>query len=94
MLKYLVLNETMDAAVNGGRIHHQLAPMLIDVEPTVPENIRHYLQKVGHKIKITAKGTGFAALTAIGVRYGIPEPQYDYRRVGSYAVVEAKSNKI
>lgn len=94
MLKYLVLNETMDAAVNDGRIHHQLAPMVLSVEPTVPKNIRDYLEKVGHEIIITDKGTGFAALTAIGVRYGIPEPQYDYRRVGSYAVVQSKSKVV
>lgn len=68
--------------------------MTLNMEPTVPEDIRNFLNKLGHQIKITDKGTGFAALTAIGVRNGIPEPQYDYRRVGSYAVIQSKSQVV
>lgn len=81
----------MEESVNGGRLHHQLAPMRIDSEAHVPKYILDYLEKVGHVVNVSPEGTGFAALTAIGVRNGAPEPFYDYRRVGSTATVQARN---
>lgn len=81
----------MQQSVNDGRLHHQLAPMRIDAEAEVPINIRSYLVKVGHNLNVSPEGSGFAALTAIGVRNGIPEPFYDRRRVGSTATIQARN---
>ncbi|XP_073832370.1 gamma-glutamyl transpeptidase [Musca autumnalis] len=91
IIKYLIFNETMDQAVNDGRLHHQLAPMLIDAESEVPVEIRNYLSKVGHVVSVSPEGSGFAALTAIGVRTGVPEPYFDRRRVGSTATIQARN---
>ncbi|TMW45994.1 hypothetical protein DOY81_008925, partial [Sarcophaga bullata] len=43
--KYLVFKETMEESVNGGRLHHQLAPMRIDSEAQVPKYIRNLFGK-------------------------------------------------
>lgn len=80
----------MHQAVNDGRMHHQLAPMVVDAEAEVPESVRNYLTKVGHVVRVS-DGGGFAAVTAIGVRTGVPEPFYDRRRVGSTATVHARN---
>uniref|UniRef100_T1PAS5 Gamma-glutamyltranspeptidase n=1 Tax=Musca domestica TaxID=7370 RepID=T1PAS5_MUSDO len=91
IMKYLIFNETLNEAVNDGRLHHQLAPMRIDAESEVPVEIRNYLNKVGHSMQVSPEGSGFAALTAIGVRTGVPEPYFDRRRVGSTATIQAKN---
>ena len=83
----------MEESVNGGRLHHQLAPMRIDSEARLPKYIRNYLAKVGHVVSVSPKRSGFAVLTAIGVRNGAPEPIYDYRRVGSTATIKT-GNKM
>lgn len=87
----MVFKETIEESVNGGRLHHQLAPMHIDTEAQVPIHIRAYLEKIGHVINVSPEGSGFAALTAIGVRTGSPKPIYDHRRVGSTATVQARN---
>lgn len=92
-MKYLIFNETLVQAVNDGRLHHQLAPMYVESEGEVSTAIRDYLTKVGHDVRVSAEGTGFAALTAIGVRNGVPEPFFDRRRLGSTATVQA-TNKM
>ncbi|XP_065365119.1 glutathione hydrolase 1 proenzyme [Calliphora vicina] len=91
IIKYLIFNETMEQSVNDGRLHHQLAPMRIDAELEVPINVRNYLAKVGHNLNISPEGSSFAAVTAIGVRTGVPEPFYDRRRVGSTATIQARN---
>lgn len=83
IIKYLIFNESIEHAVNDGRLHHQLAPMQVDYEAEVSPNTRDYLAKVGHELKLLPVGTGFAALTAIGARDRKPVPFYDRRRVGS-----------
>lgn len=94
IIKYLILNESLHQAVNDGRLHHQLAPMKVIIESKVPDKIVKYLKSVGHEIEISPEGTGFAALTAIGMRSSIPEPYYDSRRVGSTAVLKKKRGSV
>uniref|UniRef100_A0A1A9X248 Gamma-glutamyltransferase n=1 Tax=Glossina brevipalpis TaxID=37001 RepID=A0A1A9X248_9MUSC len=92
IIKYLIFNESLYQAVNDGRLHHQLAPMKVILEEKVPDKIIKYLKSVGHETETSPEGTGFAALTAIGMRSGIPEPYYDNRRVGSTAVLKLNRN--
>ncbi|TMW52364.1 hypothetical protein DOY81_002531 [Sarcophaga bullata] len=87
IIRYLIFKETLQEAINCGRMHHQLAPMRVEAEDHVPAYIRDYLDKVGHVMRVSPKGKGFAAVTAIGVENGVPEPKYDQRRVGSTATV-------
>ncbi|XP_067634557.1 scoloptoxin SSD14-like isoform X2 [Eurosta solidaginis] len=88
IIKYLIFNESLSEAIDGGRIHHQLAPMQIDYESSVPKSIVAYLQKVGHILNQSPEGSSFAAVTAIGVRDRLPDPKYDRRRIGSTSVVK------
>lgn len=68
--------------------------MKVIIESKVPDKIVKYLKSVGHEIETSPEGTGFAALTAIGMRSSIPEPYYDSRRVGSTAVLKKKRGSV
>lgn len=88
ILRYLVLRDSIENAVNKGRLHHQLAPMHIDVEPDVPRHTAEYLQKIGHKLNYLTVHKAFSSVTAIGNMDASPQPVCDNRRVGSAVVVE------
>ncbi|XP_053948121.1 scoloptoxin SSD14 isoform X1 [Anastrepha ludens] len=87
ILRYFMLNNTIQESLDAGRVHHQLAPMQVDVEPEVPEYINNYLLKVGHDINFLPKDKAYSALTAIGLKTEEPQPACDRRRVGSWKVV-------
>ncbi|XP_070074576.1 scoloptoxin SSD14 isoform X1 [Drosophila takahashii] len=88
ILRYFVLNEPIEKAVNAGRLHHQLAPMHIDMEPDVPRHTVAYLRAIGHDIKFLEDDKAYSAQTAIGILGGEPHPVCDRRRRGSAVVVE------
>ncbi|XP_016986830.1 scoloptoxin SSD14 [Drosophila rhopaloa] len=92
IMKYLLRGESLTAAVNNGRLHHQLAPMRVSYEHEVDESITSYLQQVGHVMYEEPAGSSFAAVTAIGALEQ-PEPFYDRRRIGS-SLTLAKTNKM
>ncbi|EDX02730.2 glutathione hydrolase 1 proenzyme [Drosophila yakuba] len=92
IMKYLLRNESLTAAVNNGRLHHQLAPMRVSYEHEVDSSISAYLQQVGHELYEEPAGSSFAAVTAIGALEQ-PEPFYDRRRIGS-SLTLAKTNKM
>lgn len=87
ILRYFVFGESIEHSVNAGRIHHQLAPMHVDVEPEVPGHTEDYLIKVGHDINYLPPDKAYSALTAIGLKSHWPQPVCDRRRVGSAVVV-------
>ncbi|XP_036344013.1 scoloptoxin SSD20-like, partial [Rhagoletis pomonella] len=91
IIKYLIFKDSLSESVNGGRLHHQLAPMQVDFETEVDAPIKEYLSTVGHVLNELASGSGFAAVTAIGVRDGTPEPFFDRRRVGSTSTVTLRN---
>lgn len=68
--------------------------MQLDIEPEVSPSVYAYLSKVGHIINDSSEGSGFAAVTAIGVRDGIPEPFFDRRRVGSTSTVSLENKMV
>ncbi|XP_030567698.1 scoloptoxin SSD14 [Drosophila novamexicana] len=88
ILHYFVLREPIQEAVNGGRLHHQLAPMVVDSEPEVPNHTINHLLSLGHKVNFLPKNKAYSALTAIGYMDTEPEPVCDHRRIGSAVVVE------
>lgn len=88
ILRYFVLREPIAEAVNAGRLHHQLAPMHIDVEPSVAQHTVNHLLQVGHQVALLADNTAYSALTAIGHKGSEPHPVCDHRRVGSAVIVE------
>ncbi|TMW45996.1 hypothetical protein DOY81_008927, partial [Sarcophaga bullata] len=87
ILRYFVFGESIESSVNSGRIHHQLAPMVVDVEPEVPDHTEDYLTKVGHDINYLPYNKAYSALTAIGLKSNWPHPICDRRRVGSAVVI-------
>lgn len=87
ILRYLVLDETLDDAINSGRIHHQLLPMQIDVERNVPVSVNKFFMDVGHQLNFLPADKTFSSLTAIGIKEGFPNPICDRRRKGSTVVV-------
>ncbi|XP_050742624.1 scoloptoxin SSD14 isoform X1 [Drosophila biarmipes] len=88
ILRYFVLNEPIEKAVNTGRLHHQLAPNHVDVEKEVPRHTVAYLRGIGHDIKYLEEDKAYTAQTAVGVRGSEPHPVCDRRRVGSAVIVE------
>lgn len=92
IMKYLLRKESLTAAVNNGRLHHQLAPMRVSYEQEVDSSVTDYLKQVGHEMYEEPVGSSFAAVTAIGALEQ-PEPFYDRRRIGS-ALTLAKTNKM
>ncbi|XP_017481986.1 PREDICTED: gamma-glutamyltranspeptidase 1 [Rhagoletis zephyria] len=87
ILRYFMLNNTIQESIDAGRVHHQLAPMQVDVEAEVPEHINSYLLKVGHELNYLPGDKAYSALTAIGLKTNEPQPACDRRRVGSWKVV-------
>lgn len=92
ILKYLVRGESLNSAVNNGRIHHQLAPMRVSYEVEVESSTADYLKQVGHVMYEEPQGSSFAAVTAIGALEE-PQPFYDRRRIGSSLTIK-KTNKM
>ncbi|KAI8033456.1 scoloptoxin SSD14 isoform X1 [Drosophila gunungcola] len=88
ILRYFMLHEPIEKAVNSGRLHHQLAPMQIDMEPDVPRHTFAYLRAIGHSINFLEDDKAYSAQTAIGMMGNEPHPVCDRRRVGSAVVVE------
>ncbi|ALC48640.1 Ggt-1 [Drosophila busckii] len=88
ILRYFVLRESVEDAVNAGRIHHQLAPMVVDVELDVPKHTTHHLMYVGHELNYLQENKAYSSVTAIGDMDTEPFPVCDHRRVGSAVVVE------
>ncbi|XP_037938425.1 scoloptoxin SSD14-like [Teleopsis dalmanni] len=87
ILRYFMLNQSTDESVHAGRVHHQLAPMAVDIEPDVPQSTRDYLLKVGHHLNYLLPDKAYSALTAIGLKSGKTEPVCDRRRPGSTILV-------
>ncbi|XP_067637308.1 scoloptoxin SSD14 [Eurosta solidaginis] len=87
ILRYFMLNNTLQESIDAGRLHHQLAPMRVDVEPEVEEHINDYLLKVGHELNYLPGSKAYSALTAIGINSEVPQPACDRRRVGSWKVI-------
>lgn len=91
ILRYLVFDETLEKAINSGRIHHQLLPMQIDVEESVPASVNKFFMDIGHQINFLPPDKTFSSLTAIGMKQGLPKPMCDRRRKGSTIVLSSST---
>lgn len=87
ILRYLILDQSLEDAINAGRIHHQLLPMQIDVEQNVPFSLNQFFINIGHQLNYLPPDKTFSALTAIGLKQGLPNPICDARRQGSTKIV-------
>jgi gamma-glutamyltranspeptidase / glutathione hydrolase / leukotriene-C4 hydrolase len=87
IIRHLYLNESISSAVGALRLHHQLAPMVIEHEENFDEAILMELVKRGHVLRAIPKDNGFAALQAIARENdGSLTSVNDHRRGGSAVV--------
>ncbi|XP_055301023.1 scoloptoxin SSD14-like isoform X2 [Sitodiplosis mosellana] len=86
LLRYLYFNESITDAVTAPRIHHQLAPMQLEYEQGIPDDIVKGLRDIGHVMYEIPPDSGFASLTAIAREGKKLVPVYDHRRKGSIEV--------
>lgn len=83
----LYLNQTLAAAMNMNRIHHQLQPMRIQYEADLDPEIINFLAAKGHTMyRSPTLISGFAALVAISNRNGDVQGAVDPRRGGKITV--------
>ncbi|KAL1381140.1 hypothetical protein pipiens_013679 [Culex pipiens pipiens] len=86
ILRHAFFGEDLRAAMDGPRVHHQLAPMWIEYEDAVDANIVEQLKARGHAVK---KVRRVATETAVArERDGRVSAAFDPRRPGSAEVVE------
>lgn len=83
LARYLHFKENIWDAVHAPRIHHQLAPMRLQYEEGISNEIVNGLDRIGHKMYKSPSDSGFASLTAIGRNGNQLSAVYDPRRKGS-----------
>lgn len=93
-MRYLYFNEPIQNAVYAPRIHHQLAPMELQYEEGLSDEIVKGLEKIGHKMIKSPSDSGFAALTAIGREVKVLVPIFDTRRRGSRCQIDSSNKQI
>uniref|UniRef100_A0A1B0D2V9 Gamma-glutamyltransferase n=1 Tax=Phlebotomus papatasi TaxID=29031 RepID=A0A1B0D2V9_PHLPP len=90
IMRHLLFDEDVYDAMHAKRLHHQLAPMRVDFENGLSEEIIQGLIERNHSMYEVSPGSGFAALTAISsdAKQSRVEGVYDPRRNGSVNVGE------
>lgn len=88
MIKHLLMGESLTDAINGRRLHHQLAPMNLQYETSFDQSIVDDLgQKFGHVMVENKPDGGFAAVVGIAKNDGEVEGVIDVRRGGGVELV-------
>lgn len=88
IIQNLFLNKPIVDAVSAKRIHHQLAPMVIQYEQEFDINVLKDLNSFHHTIEPMTLEPGFSAVTAISKdKHGRISASYDPRRGGSVAIL-------
>lgn len=82
LVRHLALQQPLDAAVAGQRVHHQWRPNTLFVERNAPEEVRRALEDLGHNLREMG---AFGGTQAIGWRDGqflpITEPRIIQRNL-------------
>lgn len=88
ILQNLFLNKPIFNAISAKRIHHQLAPMVVQHEQEFDYNILKDLNSLHHALEPMTLEPGFSAVTAISKdKHGKISASYDPRRGGSIAIL-------
>jgi len=64
---YLIAGKNIDESIKLCRIHTQIYPNIILIEPTLSGDVIANLEKLGHKINLSEVNTSFTSLQAIQV---------------------------
>lgn len=84
IINHWYFNETLQAAVDERRLHHQLMPMRVDHELGFDQVMLDGLAARGHTLWQAPVDSGFTSLTAISVdESGQISAAVDPRRLGS-----------
>lgn len=94
IIRYLFLNQSLVESVQTKRLHHQLAPMVVEHEFGYDESVLKFLESRSHILSSAKPESGFAAATAIGTRSIEPIAVFDNRRGGSTAVFPMKNKMV
>jgi gamma-glutamyltranspeptidase / glutathione hydrolase / leukotriene-C4 hydrolase len=88
LFRNLYFKETLEQAINGSRIHHQLTPVRIDYEASLDSAIVEELAgKYGH---VCRELEAIASIVGISVEEGEVKASEDPRRGGSSKVFEGE----
>lgn len=90
MIKHLFMNESLTEAINGRRLHHQLAPMELQFDTDFDQTIVDGLKKFGHAMVENPSDGGFAAVVGISKIGDKIEASTDIRRGGSIEIFDAE----
>ncbi|XP_019530409.2 scoloptoxin SSD14 [Aedes albopictus] len=86
ILRKMFFGQSLESAMDGFRIHHQLAPMEVEYEDDVDETVLEQLRARGHSLK---KVKRVATMTAVAREDDSRvTAAFDPRRPGSVAIVE------
>ncbi|XP_065081870.1 scoloptoxin SSD14-like isoform X2 [Ochlerotatus camptorhynchus] len=86
ILRKIFFGQDLQAAMDGYRVHHQLAPMQVEYEGAVDDRIIEGLKARGHAMK---KVQRVATMTAVAREHdGRVTAAFDPRRPGSVEIVE------
>ncbi|XP_055526698.1 glutathione hydrolase 1 proenzyme-like isoform X6 [Wyeomyia smithii] len=89
ILRHLYFGEDLETIIHQQRVHHQLAPMLVEYEQGFNQNVLDGLIARGHELKEAVPDAGFAAATAIiRDRNDKLSATYDPRRAGSIEIIQ------
>lgn len=86
ILRHFIFKENLDKAIESRRLHHQLAPMILEYEDGFDEKMVDGLRAKGHVMQESPNDAGFASLTAVCRAGNTYSSVYDPRRVGSSEV--------
>ncbi|XP_055615438.1 scoloptoxin SSD14-like isoform X2 [Toxorhynchites rutilus septentrionalis] len=85
VLRKILLGQDLQTAISGPRVHHQLAPMEIEVEPGLDKTIVEQLTGRGHATRAVRR---VATMTAVARESdGTMTAAFDPRRPGSVEIV-------
>lgn len=88
MIRHFLYGETIEDAIAARRIHHQLAPMVLNYEYGFDDDVVKELMRLGHVMEVLPNDSGFAALTAISREGNKYSSVVDSRRGGSIAYID------
>lgn len=87
MIRHFLYGESIEDAIEARRIHHQLAPMVLNYEDGFDGDIVKGLEKLGHVMEVLPNDSGFAAMTAISREGDKYSGFVDSRRGGSVSYI-------
>lgn len=88
IIQNYVFGENVVNSVETPRIHHQLAPMILNYEQGFDAEMIRRLKLIGHVVEELPNDDGFAAVDIVRKVDDIYVPYTDSRRIGSVSYID------